>query len=198
MDSRNINSVINLIDQIQTQAREEYWKQFNKNKTLPLIERHQENALITGIGAVPSLTLLFALLDTGLGVPDRKIGLLPLTVLLVTLAYVVLIAQIHAYQVTPDLTDIKITKGKTVHLNQYLKDVDGMAQINKLLETYNIDWEIKLNDFKRLLKDLSQQIQINQSPNYFSQKNKKTIEEIVSGYRPVTHSPGSYNYRLVT
>ncbi len=179
----NITTAISLIDKVQDEASKKYWQKFEENRGTENQIQEIYYPTVISLFTIPK----FYYED----IKPSHLFFYSYAIFVISYLITNVSHDLYAYIVTPDTTNLKISnvmEGISDYLNS-----DEKTQVNALLETYNIDWDIKLNDFKSLLKEISRQSEINQSTALFD-KNKKNVEEIVSHYRPDNSSRAVHGY----
>jgi hypothetical protein len=85
----------------------------------------------------------------------------------------------------PKLPVIRISKKNFEGLYEHF-NAEQTAEFKDILEFFNIDWDIDLNNLKFLLNKISEQIDRNNSTALLAEK-PIDLKEIVSWYRPVVN-----------
>jgi hypothetical protein len=175
MITRDIDSVIQSINNIQDQANNLYWEEFWKYKTpfLPFFNIGPEQQMLVGL-------LAGQLVRSGT----------PPQLLILPLASMSLLGTAYAYCVTNDtvaeVNNIEITNGDLNNFgSRFNLTPDQMMAFRNVLETYHINWKINLKDFKCMLTELNQLN--NQQTNFFA---RQTVNDILSKYhKPASNQP---------
>lgn len=171
-----IDSVTSLIEALQITRQKKF--EIESHEYSKMIEKDLQRFGLARRDVIYSLGFIAGMLSF---LDDQRLSML-FTLMGTSYVLATMICD-SFYTGRPELHAIIVNKDNIDTLSEYFTD-EQKTEIKGVLTLFNIDWDIDLNDLKRILNTISQQIDKNNSTALFAER-PVDINALVSWYRPV-------------